>query len=90
MAAARAAWRTDPAGVGGVSPKRLVFLDGCGVLTSRCRRDLRKAASAQSARRTLASASAKVARSFAYQAAAEGTGSPRERRSSCAHRVTRE
>ena len=32
---ARAAWRTDPgAGVGGVSPERLVFLDECGVLTN--------------------------------------------------------
>lgn len=34
MAAARAAWRTDPAGVGGVNPERLVFLDQCGVLTN--------------------------------------------------------
>ena len=37
MAAARAAWRTDPAGVGGVSPERLVFLDECGVLTNMAR-----------------------------------------------------
>ena len=35
VAAARATWRTDPdAGVGGVAPERLVFLDGCGVLTN--------------------------------------------------------
>ena len=32
---ARAAWRTDKvAGVGGVAPERLVFLDECGVLTN--------------------------------------------------------
>ena len=37
MAAARAAWRTDPAGAGGVCPERLVFLDECGVLTSMAR-----------------------------------------------------
>ena len=37
MAAARAAWRTDPAGVGGISPERLVFLDECGVLTDMAR-----------------------------------------------------
>jgi transposase len=37
VAAARAAWRTDPAGVGGVSPERLVFLDECGVLTNMAR-----------------------------------------------------
>ena len=37
MAAARAAWRTDPAGVGGASPERLVFLDECGVLTNMAR-----------------------------------------------------
>ena len=37
MAAARAAWRTDPAGVGGISPERLVFLDECGVLTNMAR-----------------------------------------------------
>ncbi len=35
MARARAAWRTDEAaGVGGISPERLVFLDECGVLTN--------------------------------------------------------
>lgn len=35
MAAARAAWHADPdAGVGGISPERLVFLDECGVLTN--------------------------------------------------------
>src|SRR3954447_8730406 len=34
VAAARAAWRTDAAaGVGGLAPERLVFLDECGVLT---------------------------------------------------------
>ncbi len=33
MAAARATWRTDAAGVGGIAPERLVFLDECGVLT---------------------------------------------------------
>ena len=38
MAAARAAWRTDvAAGVGGLAPERLVFLDECGVLTSMAR-----------------------------------------------------
>jgi transposase len=37
VAAARATWRTDPAGVGGVSPERLVFLDECGVLTNMVR-----------------------------------------------------
>ena len=38
MAAARAAWRTDAtAGVGGISPDRLVFLDECGVLTNMAR-----------------------------------------------------
>ncbi len=37
MAAARAAWRTDPAGVGGMSPERLVLLDECGVLTNMAR-----------------------------------------------------
>ena len=38
MAAARAAWRTDvAAGVGGLAPERLVFLDGCGVLTGTAR-----------------------------------------------------
>lgn len=37
MAEARAAWRTDVAGVGGVSPERLVFVDECGVLTNMVR-----------------------------------------------------
>jgi transposase len=37
VAAARAAWRTDPAGVGGIAPERLVSLDGCGVLTDMAR-----------------------------------------------------
>ena len=38
MAAARAAWPTDAeAGVGGIAPERLVFLDGCGVLTGMAR-----------------------------------------------------
>ena len=37
MAQARAAWRTDPDGVGGVAPERLVFLDECGVLTTMAR-----------------------------------------------------
>jgi transposase len=38
VAAARAAWRTDaPAGVGGIAPERLVFLDECGVLTNMAR-----------------------------------------------------
>ena len=36
--AARAAWPTDAAaGVAGVAPERLVFLDGCGVLTGMAR-----------------------------------------------------
>ena len=34
MAQARTAWRTDPDGVGGIGPERLVFLDECGVLTN--------------------------------------------------------
>ena len=35
MAAARAAWLTDPeVGVGGISPERLVCLDECGVITN--------------------------------------------------------
>jgi len=35
VAQARAAWRTDEAaGVGGISPERLVCLDECGVLTN--------------------------------------------------------
>jgi transposase len=37
VAAARAARRTDAAGVGGIAPERLVFLDGCGVLTNMAR-----------------------------------------------------
>ena len=37
MAAARATWRTDAAGVGGIAPERLVFLDECGVLTDMAR-----------------------------------------------------
>ena len=38
MAAARAAWPADEeAGVGGIAPERLVFLDECGVLTSMAR-----------------------------------------------------
>jgi transposase len=42
VAAARAAWRSRVAdrpgrGVGGISPERLVFLDGCGVLTDMVR-----------------------------------------------------
>ncbi len=38
MAQARAAWWTDAEdGVGGISPERLVFLDGCGVLTDMVR-----------------------------------------------------
>ena len=38
MAAAGAAWRTDAAaGVGGLAPDRLVFLDECGVLTGMAR-----------------------------------------------------
>lgn len=38
MAAARAAWPVDEeAGVGGLAPERLVFLDECGVLTSMAR-----------------------------------------------------
>ncbi len=36
MAAARAAWPTE-AGIGGIAPDRLVFLDGCGVLTNMAR-----------------------------------------------------
>ena len=34
MAQARRAWWTDPDGVGGIDPERLVFLDECGVLTT--------------------------------------------------------
>ena len=36
MAAARAAWPTA-AGIGGIAPDRLVFLDECGVLTNMAR-----------------------------------------------------
>ena len=34
MAYARETWWTNPDGVGGISPERLVFLDECGVLTN--------------------------------------------------------
>ena len=38
MAQARAEWWTEPeAGVGGIAPKRLVFIDECGVLTNMAR-----------------------------------------------------
>ena len=37
MAQAREAWWSDPAGVGGIDPARLVFLDECGVLTNMVR-----------------------------------------------------
>jgi hypothetical protein len=37
VAAARAVWRTDPAGFGGIAPERLVFLDERGVLTNMAR-----------------------------------------------------
>ena len=38
VARARATWPTDPeAGVGGIAPERLVFLDECGVLTGMAR-----------------------------------------------------
>jgi hypothetical protein len=37
VAQAREAWWTDPDGVGGISPERLVFLDECGVLTNMVR-----------------------------------------------------
>ena len=37
MARARETWWTDPDGVGGVAPERLVFLDECGVLTNMVR-----------------------------------------------------
>jgi transposase len=36
VAAARAAWPTE-AGIGGIAPDRLVFLDECGVLTNMAR-----------------------------------------------------
>lgn len=39
MAQARAAWRANAVtGVGGIAPRRLVFLDECGVLTNMVRR----------------------------------------------------
>ncbi len=34
VAQARETWNTDPDGVGGIAPERLVFLDECGVLTT--------------------------------------------------------
>ena len=37
MARAREAWWTDPDGVGGIGPERLVFLDECGALTNMVR-----------------------------------------------------
>jgi hypothetical protein len=37
VARARETWWTDPDGVGGVAPERLVFLDECGVLTTMAR-----------------------------------------------------
>lgn len=37
MAQAREAWWSDPAGVDGINPARLVFLDECGVLTNMVR-----------------------------------------------------
>jgi transposase len=37
VAQAREAWWSDPAGVGGIDPARLVFLDECGVLTNMVR-----------------------------------------------------
>ncbi len=37
MAQAREVWRTDPDGVDGIGPERLVFLDECGVLTNMAR-----------------------------------------------------
>ena len=38
MVAARAAWPAEgEVGVGGIAPERLVFLDGCGVLTDMAR-----------------------------------------------------
>jgi DDE superfamily endonuclease len=35
---ARATWQTDPSGVGGLGPERLVFLDEAAVLTNMVRR----------------------------------------------------
>ena len=37
VARARQAWASDPAGVAGIGPERLVFLDECGVLTNMAR-----------------------------------------------------
>jgi transposase len=37
VAQARATWHESPAGVGGIAPERLVFLDECGVLTNMVR-----------------------------------------------------
>ena len=38
MTAARQAWPTEAAGgIGGIAPERLVFIDGCGVLTNMAR-----------------------------------------------------
>jgi transposase len=37
VARARRAWRSEAAGVGGIAPERLVFLDECGVLTNMVR-----------------------------------------------------
>jgi len=37
VAQARAAWRTEPDGVAGIGPERLVFLDECGVMTNMAR-----------------------------------------------------
>ena len=37
MARARQAWWTEAAGIGGIAPERLVFLDECGVLTNMVR-----------------------------------------------------
>ncbi len=37
MAHARETWWTDPDGVGGIEPERLVFLDECGGLTNMAR-----------------------------------------------------
>ncbi len=52
MAAARAAWHAHPdAGVGGIAPERLVFLDECGALTNMaCLHGGRRAAGAPWAR----------------------------------------
>ena len=37
MAQARETWWTEPEGVGGIGPERLVFLDECGALTAMAR-----------------------------------------------------